>query len=151
MTSHREREIIKVLNFRTLIQIFAFAGFYLPFLYNWVFLLAPTQTALIYSVLIGLGTIGLLYVPWKKTTARLKRLQKYDVLFGEFFEAMITDMRANYEEKGDTWLTREIEKLTKQLDQKWEDLLSDPKQDRQSELVKLSNYCAMLYIRGLIA
>lgn len=152
MTSQRVIELTKVFRIRTLIQIIGFAGFYLPFLYNWVWLLAPTQTSLTYSVLIGLGTIGLLYGPWKKTTARLARLQKYDVLFSEFFEAMITDMEANDEKKGDTWLTWDIDKLVK-LQNKIIQRMQSKKRSFLDERIlqpKLANYSAMLYLRRVI-
>lgn len=73
---------------------------------------------------------------------KIRRLMKYERLFQDFIEAMYRDMERNDAEKGDSWLTLAEAELEAMSDRKYS---SDSTPER---LVKLSNYCAMIYLRS---
>lgn len=149
MMSERQRQVTKTVQIGWFIQAFAFLGFYAPFMYLWVFLLRTPQVSILVSVGVALSALLVLAPVWKTNRATLKRLEKYPTLFDAFFEAMIEDMERNDAEKGDTWITMDFNKLVDLVDRKWEDVLSSG-DEVDDELPKISNYCAMLYLRGLV-
>jgi len=148
MTSPRQKEIKKAMNIRTFIWVLAFLCFWSPVLYFWAWMLWPTDQVIVLSLGFGFSGLCLLYPFWSKYGKKLDRLLKYTVLFGPFFEAMIEDMEANDEEKGDSWLAMHIEDLIKLQGRKWRELQT-PGLDaliKHRQHPKLANYCAMIYL-----
>ena len=153
MMSERQRQVEKTIQIGWFIQALGFAGFYGPFMYVWVWLLQSHEVSVVYSLVSGVSCLALLYGPWTQNRARLKRLEKYPTLFLPFFEAMITDMEANDAEKGDTWLTWDMDKLVK-LQNKIIRRMQSKKRTFLDERIlqpKLANYSAMLFLRRVIA
>ena len=148
MMSERQIEIKKTARKRDIIEVLAFLGFFTPWFVLWAIHGAPLIPSIEIALGVGIICLVLLFSEWKDIRVKLKRLQRYAVIFDPFFEAMIADMDANDAEKGDTWLTEDMHELMKLIDLKWEELLSS-EDEINDELPKLSNYCAMLYLRGL--
>ena len=147
MMSPRQREIKRIRTVRAFFLGAVFLGFYAPLLYLWVWELEPTMFSLGFSGLICCGVTLILLLPWRNTTDNLDRLRKYDTLFGPFFEAMITDMEANDAEKGDSWLTMDLDELRSLQNRKIHQMQrKTPYVDNLSEQPKLANYCAMIYL-----
>ena len=147
MTSPRQRAIEKVRSLRLYIQVLLFVVTWLVWGYLWVWRLEPLDVSLGYSLPFGLVFAFILLYPWRQTTARLDRLLKYDTLFGPFFEAMITDMEANDEEKGDSWLTMDPDDLRSLQNRTIHQIQkTEPHTAHLREQPKLANYCAMIYL-----
>ena len=151
MTSPRQREIKNAMNIRTFILVLAFLCFWAPLMYLWAWLLWPLDMALVLALGFGVGGSCIVYTFWEDYGKKLDRLLKYTTLFGPFFEAMITDMEANDAEKGDSWLTMEIEELVALQNKKIHQLQKGRNTlvDLWTRQPKLANYCAMIYLRGI--
>ena len=150
MTSPRLRDIKNVKGIRVILTVLFVFIFWVPWGYFWVWMLEPLEIALCYALIIG-GVSGLCLLPlWNKYEARLTRLLKYNTLFDNFFEAMITDMERNDAEKGNTWLTMDVEELRIMQNKKYLADIGGPTSKEVAPInqVKLSNYSAMIYLRS---
>lgn len=147
MTRPRQRDIKKAMNIRSFILVLVFLCFWSPIMYLWAWMVWPLEKSLIIAFCFGVVGTFFLYLPWNIYGIKLDRLLKYDVLFGPFFEAMIIDMEANDEEKGDSWLTMEPEDLVALQNRKiYQMQRKTPFVDNLSEQPKLANYSAMIYL-----
>ena len=148
----RRTEIARLTRRKDFVLVIWLGVTWLVFMYVWVWLYPEYDftTALMASILPAtLG--GFHYFNERRIVKqKIQPLMKYELLFEEFFEAMIRDMERNDAEKGDSWLTIYEPELRKLQNRKINQLQSKKRTvaddfDYQKEL---SNYCAMIWIRG---
>jgi hypothetical protein len=144
ITPDRRTEISRLARRKQLALILWLGGTWLVFMYVYVMVypVATLQDALMASIFPAI--LGAFYYFNERRTVdpKIKRLMKYELLFEEFFEAMIRDMDRNDDEKGDSWLTLDVAELEAMSDRKYAD------EETPERYVKLSNYQAMLYLRS---
>ncbi len=156
----RRTEITRLTRHKNLALIIWLGSTWAVFMYVWITSYDPLATpdmslnqALLFS-LVPATIAGLYYFNERRTVnPKILRLMKYELLFSEFIETMYRDMERNDLDKGDSWLTLDFGELLRLMREKTEVVIGEfgpapLTTDLPEEIAKLSNYCAMIYLRS---
>ena len=152
----RRTEIARLVRRKKLSLVLWLGSTGLVFQYLWVFNYGLYDTpekgliaVLMATVLVAITGAFFYFNERRIANPKIERLMKYEILFDEFFEAMITDMERNHDLKGDTWKTMNFSLLRELQLKKWGQIRNNHPSTilHRTQEPKLANYSAMIYLR----